>query len=77
MVVKKAVVILDDKTAFQAIYVDGQLMNYDETLYACDIIAAVGGSDIPFTLEQRVYDACVDVVWPKTLAEVENQFEAV
>lgn len=70
--VKKVVVVFDEKSEREAIYVDGVLTGYDFNIYAGDIIYAVGGSDVPFMLEHRSYEVIGSEQWPKSLADLEK-----
>jgi hypothetical protein len=77
MHIKKTVVIHDNESNFQAIYVDGVLAGHDSTIFAHNITDAVGGPDIPFTLEQRNYDDVGDEDWPSSLVELEERVRLI
>ena len=70
---KKVVVVLEDHTCSEALYVDGVLCGSDSTIYACDIQNAVGGPNIPFTLQQIICDDIGSIPWPQTLKELQEK----
>lgn len=75
---KAVIVAHDNENGDQAIYIDGKFKGCDSTIYAHDITEAVGGPEIPFTLEQRNYDNCLEdptetnlATWPDNLSDLE------
>lgn len=68
----RAVHVATDEGGDQGLYVDGVLVDQDNTIYACDIEAAVNGD--PCTIITSNVELPPHVRdWPRTLAELEEQ----
>lgn len=59
------VVAVTDCDGQEALYVDGTLRTYDDTLYACDIACATEG--MAFELSHMNVDIPGELMWPKRL----------
>ena len=69
--IKSVVVAHDTDDGFEAIYVDGFWVCCNRTIFTREIIEAVGGPTIPFTLEQQDFSN-VASRWPVTLEELRS-----
>lgn len=64
--IKRVVIANCCDTGSQACYIDGKLVGGQDTYYAIEIVEAVGGESVPFTLAQwNIEDAPLN--WPPSL----------
>ena len=64
----QATVVTDSDSVYEGLYVDGELIDQDTTIYACDIAAATSGKMIRFA--HVVVDMPEGAAeYPQTLAE--------
>lgn len=68
MSVKKVVVVSDEGSDEDAIYIDGVFFAARDLICASDIVRAVGGEDVPFTLSQIEIENAK--TFPKSLADL-------
>ena len=66
--VRQLVVASENTDAVQAIYVDGKLTHFDDTIYAIDIAEASEGKPVVITQEQVDLPEGAD--WPDTLQQL-------
>lgn len=64
--IKKVIVAHCNASDSEAIYVDGVFETADDTIQAHDIVDAVGGVNVPFTLSEEKFDI-TPLAWPETI----------
>jgi hypothetical protein len=69
------VVVLEESSDREAVYVDDVLIREGDGIRAEDIVIAVGGSHVPFTLEHRVCEDIDCESWPDNLLDLEIEFD--
>jgi hypothetical protein len=70
--IKRVVVANCTESGEQAIYIDGNLEGEYDNVFAFAIVQAVGGPNVPMTLEQRDI-AMEDCQWPKLLDDLPSE----
>jgi len=67
---KNMIVATDTESLTEALYVDGLLVNDDDTIYACTIVAAAEGEPVFLEILDVSLANREDGTWPETIEEV-------
>lgn len=62
--INEVVLAFDKETGNEAIFVNGKLVDFDATIYCCDVAKAVKGLIV--TIRQEFVDLPEGSEWPKT-----------